>query len=101
MRKGFKYADKDLTDGKLAAPINETEFGTTVTSSIVWTGTNPDGTYVTNPGPADCVGWTSASSTEGGWDGDPTVADSGWSLTYFNFCDGSSFGLGSLYCFQE
>ena len=87
----------DLTDGRVAAPINVTETGgASGTNTSAWTATNPDGTL----GPhGHCSNWSTdtAGQQEQGSGGITTRSEGGWTSGFAGLCE-----LGyHLYCFQQ
>jgi hypothetical protein len=68
--------------------------GTLAQSALVWTGTNPDGSYAG----ASCGDWT-GTGTGGGIVG--TVATTGgeWTNAGLKSCDGNL--MNHIYCFQQ
>lgn len=109
---GTRVADdwSDLTDGLLAAPIDVTEEGISLTqTSEVWTGTSEVGNEfafqgaLCNDGAGDT--WESTSAflngpigvAEGAITGRTNLTTSGWSAQEFMGCD----GFRRLYCFQQ
>jgi hypothetical protein len=81
----------DLVDGTLQNPINEDESGVTIATSLVWTGTSPDGA----DGRFHC-GNNWHERDEVGVVGDVTKADLGWSNVARRVCTGQY----RLYCFE-
>ena len=85
----------DLTGGSILTQINRDEFGATVTNgTLVWTGTNADGTRSGQ----ECSNWTTILSGYYGSMGQVGNLNSFWSnFIPHNYCDSSA----RLYCFQQ
>ncbi|EKD84870.1 MAG: Peptidase S8 and S53 subtilisin kexin sedolisin [uncultured bacterium] len=82
----------DLTDGSLLAPINVTESGVNL-DTTVWTNTLPDGYQE----PFSCGDWTSVSSGINGVIGKSSETSAYWSDFDRAYCSSSN----SLYCFEQ
>ena len=97
MPGGIRVADNylDLTDGRLAHPIDRTEYGETVQSPfLARTATAPDGQALS----PTCSDWTSRRRYDGGAWG-ATDSPSDWSRTgvFPGRCD----YLAHLYCLEQ
>jgi hypothetical protein len=91
-----------LTSGGVQHAIDLDEHGMPLTSSYVWTDTNPDGSIALNlnNGADDCSAWTSGSNSEDldGFGGDAASTDQNWS------CIDDAFACNDLlhlYCLQQ
>ena len=98
MPGGVRVADnyRDLTDGRLAHPIDHTEFGEAVASPfLARTATTPDGQAMS----PTCSDWTSRSRYDGGAWGATDTTSSAWSCTgvFPGRCD----YLAHLYCLEQ
>ena len=94
---GTKIADnfQDLIDGTLHHSINKDQFNGLV-GEYVWTGTQKDGTWISN---GTCAGWTSEdSSAGGGYTGDTFREDFRWTAYYNGGCE--RYDL-PIYCFEQ
>ena len=78
-----------LVSGTLEHAIDHDEKKTPVAASAVWTGTGPDGVYLTN----DCDDWTTGSK---GRTGVTTGVDGTWTSANVDDCT----DVRRLYCFQ-
>ena len=90
----------DLLDGSLNAAIGITERGGTVTArtSIVYTATGPDGTFVGQPPDASCSGWTDGISGLGPVTGSTRRRAGGrWTTASGSEC----VSPRRLYCFEQ
>jgi hypothetical protein len=81
-----------LAEGGLDAPPNTNENGTQLSTSNVFTGTEPNGVPSVN----DCDGWTSSSSGVYAACGASSTFDSGWLRTASCSC-----ATGYVYCMDE
>lgn len=98
MPGGIRVADnyRDLTDGRLAHPIDRTEYGETVRSPfLARTATAPDGQALS----PNCSDWTSRSRYDGGAWGATDTSSGAWSRTgvFPGRCD----YLAHLYCLEQ
>ena len=92
----------DLTDGTLAHPIDQNEFGEMppiagiCQGQEVWTNTKPDGTPLSG---LDCQGWTSANGLVTSNAGEWTQIDFNWtaSACISLLCSAQA----AVYCFQQ
>lgn len=88
----------DLTDRNLAAPINVTESGQTVTNfTSAWTNTHPDGWAIQTASYWTCNAWRSGSDSDAAIVGGVTFANEQWSILYQPNCSNAMH----LYCFQQ
>ena len=78
-----------LVSGTLLHAIDHDEKGVLVTAGGVWTGTGPNGQYLTN----DCDKWTNGTS---GRAGSTAAADGAWTSKTVDACS----VLYRIYCFQ-
>ena len=78
-----------LSSGAIAHAIDHDEKGVAVAASKVWTGTGPNGLYLTN----DCDKWTTGAN---GRVGITTAVDASWTSTSVDGCGQPR----RLYCFQ-
>ena len=78
-----------LISGALLHAIDRDEKGAAVTAAGVWTGTGPNGQYLTN----DCDKWTNGTS---GRAGSTTAADASWTSKTVDACG----TLYRIYCFE-
>lgn len=78
-----------LVGGLLKHAIDRDEKGTPVTATKVWTGTGPDGRYLTN----DCDAWTNGNN---GRVGKTDETGAGWTSFDVDDCG----ALRRIYCFQ-
>lgn len=84
----------DLLDGNINAPINLNQFGETVGSERVWTGTKADGSLSS----ADCKNWHGDSKVYFGMNGLTSVTDKKW--TENSDIDQCGFPR-HIYCVQQ
>jgi hypothetical protein len=83
----------DLWDGTIVGTIDYDENGIELqVAALAWTGSAPDGTAA-----ADCVGWTSASNSDNGMQGDLTSTDSTWVANNEGRCNRDRH----LYCVEQ
>ena len=98
---GVTVADSwaDLTNGTLDNPINVTQAGATVSSTIeaVWTNTGTNGAQSTSG--YDCINWTSSDFEDRGDTGNAKVTSSQWTTGFITAHCG--FFSARLYCFQQ
>jgi len=85
----------DLTDGKLAEPINLTEEMTEPSASFVWSNTSPDGTRLTDE---TCENWTTDSFDVNSWAGATEQADVRWTSEVIPIGCAAKF---HIYCFEQ
>ena len=95
---GIRVADNylDLTDGRLAHPIDRTEYGEAVSSPfLARTATAPDGRALS----PTCSDWTSRRRYDGGTWGATDSSSAAWSRTgvFPGRCD----YLAHLYCLEQ
>lgn len=95
MVNGTRIANNwaDLTDGTIAARLNVTESGATV-SSAVWTNTSISGGIT---GTRHCSNWVIGTSAQTGSEGTTGYADYSWTADTYNNCN----QIKRLYCFEQ
>jgi hypothetical protein len=96
---GTKIANNwaNLTNGRIAAPINVTETGKALESGqFVWTNTLANGRTATTK--SDCLGWTTDNAMAASEFGDSNKTDATWSATDRITNCNNTF---PLYCFQQ
>lgn len=80
-----------LTSGAIQHAIDHDESGAAVAAGRVWTGTGPDGQYLTN----DCDKWLAGGTN--GRAGNSSRTDDGWTSAAADGCG----NLYRLYCFER
>jgi len=100
---GVRVADDygDLTDGSLQAPINVDEFGIAMQSAgAVWSAAEASGDLQSGSDGRRCGEWTSGTSPDQGFKGNPEAVDDTWARII-----GTSFNCeiqpARLYCFEQ
>jgi hypothetical protein len=90
-----KVADDyaDLSSGNVDSAIDVDEFGVAVVSSLVWTGTQSDGTAATD----HCSSWMSALMGDSATAGSTGFQNGSWSDAGTETCDNSY----RLYCVEQ
>jgi hypothetical protein len=93
------YGWADLTDGRLAHPIDIDEYGRFVSSSSphVWTNVAPNGTPLTTLYSYTCNGWS--TTLWRGYVGNRYLSDLRW--TYDEFERPNCYETAHLYCFEQ
>lgn len=81
-----------LTSGNIAAPIDRNEYGTTVSSQQVWTGTSGVGTF----SQVNCSDWNSTAMPDQGTVGNSGLSSVTWTDQTGAGCDGAH----PIYCFE-
>lgn len=88
----------DLTDKTLAASINVTESGQTISGFLfAWTNTYADGWAISTASVNTCNAWQSNSASDGAHVGRISATNEEWSLMARPGCNASEY----LYCFQQ
>jgi hypothetical protein len=83
----------DLWDGAIQGTIDYDENGVELqVAALAWTGSAPDGTAA-----SDCVGWTIATNSDFGMQGDLTATDSKWIANNDGRCNRDHH----LYCVEQ